>query len=457
MKFKKLLLFSGIILILSLSFVSASDNSTPCENINNNSSPLKDSINTFNDLQNEINNENDYLILDKDYEYVDGNINGVLINKSITIDGNGHTLNGNGKSRIFYISSQNVTIKNIIFKNGLAKGLYFNKTNIGGGAIYWNAVNGKLINSIFINNTGAGLLYDEFENEEVVNDDGSILITYRMRPMGASTNRGGAIVWLGDNGYIKGCTFQNNHVGYPNGGGAVFWVANNATIDESFFENNHAWFGASVLYQGDRLIIKNSKFLNNSFFNRDESGIFGENISIINSSLPRFKELSGNLKIYYKSTDKYHIIVYDENGKEIAGKYVTFKINKKTYKVKTNKYGEAVLKLNKLKPGKYTLSCKYGNFTHKNKITIKSRIITKNLVKHKDKTAIFKVKILDKYGDAYMGQTVKIKFKSKIYKLKTNSKGIAKLKISKKLKKGNYKIKTSYLDLSVKNTIKCIK
>ena len=46
------------------------------------------------------------------------------------------------------------------------------------------------------------------------------------------------------------------------------------------------------------------------------------------------------------------------------------------------------------------------------------------------------------------------KFKGKTYKVKTNSKGIATLKITKKYKVGKYTITTSYGKLKVKNTIK---
>lgn len=48
---------------------------------------------------------------------------------------------------------------------------------------------------------------------------------------------------------------------------------------------------------------------------------------------------------------------------------------------------------------------------------------------------------------------VKVKFKGKTYKLKTNSKGIATFKIPKNLKKGKYTIKTTYNGLTNSNKI----
>ena len=75
------------------------------------------------------------------------------------------------------------------------------------------------------------------------------------------------------------------------------------------------------------------------------------------------------------------------------------------------------------------------------KIT-KSKLITKNISKKFRKSAKFNVKVLNSKGKAYPKQLVKIKFKGKIYKLKTNKKGIATFKISKNLKLGKYTIKT---------------
>ena len=73
--------------------------------------------------------------LTRDYQYNDDFklTTGVFINKDITINGNGHTIDGMGKSRIFNINYGDglklykVTLNNITFKNGNAK--------IYGGAI----------------------------------------------------------------------------------------------------------------------------------------------------------------------------------------------------------------------------------------------------------------------------------------------------------------------------------
>ena len=46
----------------------------------------------------------------------------------LVIDGNGHTIDAQEKTRIFYCTGKNITIKNITLKNGFIKG--------SGGAIH---------------------------------------------------------------------------------------------------------------------------------------------------------------------------------------------------------------------------------------------------------------------------------------------------------------------------------
>ena len=107
----------------------------------------------------------------------------------------------------------------------------------------------------------------------------------------------------------------------------------------------------------------------------------------------------------------------------------------------------------RMKPGKYTVITKFEDVKVKNKITVKTTLITKNKSKKVKKSAKFKIKVLNSKGKAYKNQLVKVKFKGKTYKLKTNKKGIAIFKIPKKLKVGKYKIKTTYKGLTNSNRI----
>ena len=283
MKFKWIIVVSCLLIILTLTAVSAADNETSA---------------LFNQLNVEINQtaEHETLILEKDYKHGDDNAN-ITITKSITIDGKGHTIDGDKKGRIFYIAADNVTLKNINFVNGKALGLYHNLTYIGGGAIYWSGANGKLINCTFKNNEATGLLYDPYSEPDKVIDegDGITTIIHIERPMGASTNRGGAIVWTGDNAFIDTCDFISNHVNYPNAGGAIYARANNFKIHSSKFKYNSAFYGHAICYFGDNLTVDSSTFYNNLGITSN-SYIYGQNVTIINITVAgSFEDLANEI------------------------------------------------------------------------------------------------------------------------------------------------------------------
>ena len=70
----------------------------------------------------------------------------------------------------------------------------------------------------------------------------------------------------------------------------------------------------------------------------------------------------------------------------------------------------------------------------------------------KSKTFKFNVKLLNSKGKVLKSKKITVKFKGKIYKTKTNKKGIATFKIKVNSVKGKFTITTSYG--SLKNTNK---
>ena len=118
----------------------------------------------------------------------------------------------------------------------------------------------------------------------------------------------------------------------------------------------------------------------------------------------------------------------------------------------TDGNGYAALKITQ-KPGKYTIFTQYEDIIVKNRITVKTTLITKNLSKKVKKSAKFKIQVLNSKGNAFKKQLVKINFKGKTYKLKTNGKGISTFKISNNLKVGKYIIKTTCNGLTNSNKI----
>jgi len=151
LKKKYLILILAILLVLSINVVSAADNTTKEVISLSEENTLGDpvSIGTFGDLQKDINSSTTGQIrLNKSYTYDSSEseyLTGININKTIEIDGNGYTIDGNHTARIFNITAGGVVLKNINFVNA-------NATLKSGGAIYNGANNLKILNCTFNSN-----------------------------------------------------------------------------------------------------------------------------------------------------------------------------------------------------------------------------------------------------------------------------------------------------------------
>ena len=119
----------------------------------------------------------------KDYSFVKGQdiIHAIVImGNNLVIDGNGHTIDGKYLMDHFYISGNNVTIKNLTiihFKNRFNSPIAWTGNNgvlsncrisenygVNGGAMEWSGKNGVISNSNFINNTAqkiAGAIFNQ--------------------------------------------------------------------------------------------------------------------------------------------------------------------------------------------------------------------------------------------------------------------------------------------------------
>ena len=327
MKNEKYVFFSLIILIgiLSISFASANENIILNENTQSNIEELsldssnenlilnENNDNTFIDCSNEnlildekddstfidstektklsdsntysftklneaINSGNTVINLTDNYKYSDGDeafLYGIVINNSITINGNGITIDGSNTARIFNITADNVIINNIIFTNG--KACVGNPDEDAcGGAILWNGANGILNNSTFNNNTAEdGGAVDWYGYNGTISNS-----TFNNN---TSNNEGGAIKWQGTSGAVNNSTFNNNTAV---NGGAIHWTGANGTLNNSIFNNNTArMFGGAIRWEGANGNISNSTFNNN---NATEYGgalrLSGTNDTISNST-----------------------------------------------------------------------------------------------------------------------------------------------------------------------------
>ena len=227
---------------------------------------------TFTALQQKINNAGDNytIIFANNYTYDNGfTANGILINKSLTIDGKGYTINASHQSRIFNIVAANVTLKNISFINGNAS---------CGGAIIWNhADNGKITDCLFENNEaqdGGAIFWDNATEGKIIKS------TFKNNNV---TWRGGAIqIVNASTCKINDCTFDNNNANRS--AGAIY--VNNCTyisIDNSKFENNQVnYSGGAIYFNGDNGAISNSNFTNNNARFNGAVCINGENGNVNN-------------------------------------------------------------------------------------------------------------------------------------------------------------------------------
>ena len=86
-------------------------------------------------------------------------------------------------------------------------------------------------------------------------------------------------------------------------------------------------------------------------------------ITIKKTIISNDKKVKANKKINYK------VKILRNNGKIAKKVTIIFKINKKTYKIKTNAKGIATLNI-KLKKGKYTITITYAGLTVKNTVKV---------------------------------------------------------------------------------------
>ena len=158
-----------------------------------------------------------------------------------------------------------------------------------------------------------------------------------------------------------------------------------------------------------------------------------------------------NINVRYSATANYRVLI-TKDGKAVgAGETVSIRYNGKTYTVRTDSNGYATLKLNtKVKVKKYTITATYKGITVKNTVKVKNIIKAKNKkVKKSRKVTKVRISLLKVNGKVLKNKKIKVKFRYKWYKVKTNKKGVGYFKVKKsmlkKLKVGKkYKYRVTY-------------
>ena len=206
-------------------------------------------------LQERIDNasDNSTVLLPNNYLLENGfSENGILINKSLTIDGNGFTINANGNARIFNIAGAAVTLQNLKFINGQIGG--------SGAAVYCKDSNLAIINCTFSNNHAIG---NNSQGGAVYCIGGKLTIFNSEFIANAADYDAGAVYLKGDYAIINASNFTNNKASFN---GAVYMNSVNGTVDDCIFSNNVATNSSGALgwVKKENGSITYSKFINNS-------------------------------------------------------------------------------------------------------------------------------------------------------------------------------------------------
>jgi len=235
----------------------------------------------FDDLQTEINNHyGSTLDLTRDYIFDSGDY--IYITDGITINGNGHILDGNNSQNIFKISTtSDVVIKNCIFKNAQYYELdsWGNPMYRDGGAINiessrdvvlencsFENIRGGEGGAVYIGNANVILLNCNFKNSTSSNDGGSIyiesnnqitLINCSFSDYSGST--GGAIYSNGEM-YLLNCSFTNASV--YNGGVGLYNYNGIARVINCTFANLRTEYSGGGIASGSELYVYGCTFLN---------------------------------------------------------------------------------------------------------------------------------------------------------------------------------------------------
>lgn len=161
---------------------------------------------TFDDLDKEIQNlkPGDVLIFDRDYyvtndsKYLDIPI--TITSNNITINGNGHVIDGKNISAIFNVAGNHVKIYNLTFING---DYHNNRYTCNLSPIFWAGDYGLISDCAFIGNKAMN---------------------------------GGAISWSGNYGLITNTIFENNYAYAV--AGAIYLIGHDNTISHCIFTNS---------------------------------------------------------------------------------------------------------------------------------------------------------------------------------------------------------------------------
>jgi predicted outer membrane repeat protein len=336
MNIKKILLISILLLVLSVTAVSAADlNETQVSDsslsIDNAVIDPSDVLNsekvnvveiesnddstpgTFDDLQKEINNAPIDSVIDLTKDYQGNKGSSININKDLTIDGHGHTINCLWKSgaSIFYSTSGTIVLKNLKIING------HNTNNAGGAIRICGSAQYTIENCTFENNQAS-----DFKGGAIYNSVNKPLAIKDCQFIKNGAQCGGAI-WSDGKLIIENSKFKQNAVSYD--GGAVYADAG-LDISNTEFSGNEASTRGGAVYSSSDAIVSGCLFDSNKVYGDplndcDGGAIYGcKNVNAYNSTFKFNEAYDYGGAIYCKGN--VNINTNEEPGTSISTSFI---------------------------------------------------------------------------------------------------------------------------------------
>ena len=243
-------------------------------------------IRTFTDLQNAIGLVTGTLTLNQNVAMTAKEAanftNGITINKDITIDGKGHTIDAKTLGRIFSIGEGfTVTLTNATLINGKATegGAIYNDGSLTLSDVKLSDNAADSYGGAVFNNGHLVVGNSVFDSNDIVNR-GSDSVDY-----------GGAAIYNWKEGTLKvtNSNFTNNIKNYKNGDnlvGAITTIGNATVIGSNFVNNSGRWggaisaTGAELRKNSSTLTVSNTIFKDNSALYAGAVYIWGSNYNI---------------------------------------------------------------------------------------------------------------------------------------------------------------------------------
>lgn len=398
-----------------------------------------------------------------------GNGKTIKINKPLTINGNGATLDATKLSRILLIESQYVTINNVNFING-----YLMDDHGKGSAILCDAYYSEDIDD-YVYSLYCSINNCSFANcsAESYGFSGDIfaVVLYAddivMTDCSFVDNTWGTVLWDGNNGVMKNCRFVNNTAFY---GGAIHWGGSNGTVYGCNFTDNRvityleSFQGGAAIYvqtDGD-LIIDSCLFINNTVdtsYTDDEcdgGAIYcydANSLSILNCNFVSNSVINDYgrggaiyLRTPYDSNVNYSIIncTFDKNSAKYISSIKAFSgcnIINNTFN--NNPYYETIPTIVDGVPASTLLA--NGNKFNFIKVSAVITPVSLSTTYRSEKT--FNVKVTDDAGNALSNVKLALKIytgnKYTTYYVTTGSNGYAKFTLASNLAIGTHKVVVS--------------